>query len=155
MLQGLFMYGIAVPDLLTNFEEWPYLDPFSGHSIGIILGFVIWLIGFLFETISDYQLRQHVTNPDKKGKIITTGCWKYSRHPNYFGEATLWWGIAIITWRWYALFSPLILTLLLLFVSGVPMLERKYMKREDFREYAKKTCMFFPWCPKRGGDNKQ
>ena len=149
MLQGIFMYAIAVPALLTNFMNWPYLDPFTGESVPIVVGVIVWLIGFLFESISDFQLRQHVKNPEMRGKIITTGCWRYSRHPNYFGEALLWWGITIITWRWYAIFSPLLLTLLLVFVSGVPMLERKYMKREDFREYAKKTSIFIPWCPKR------
>ena len=149
MLQGVFMYLIAIPPFLTNIWDGPNLDPFEPASVAVIVGFVIWLVGFLFETISDYQLRQHIKNPANKGKIITTGCWRYSRHPNYFGEALLWWGISVITWRWQAVFSPLALTLLLLFVSGVPMLERKYKKREDFREYAKRTSVFIPWCPKK------
>ena len=94
-------------------------------------------------------MRRFKRNPENKGKIIQTGCWKYSRHPNYFGEALLWWGISIITWVWYAVFSPLVLTLLLIFVTGVPLLEKRLSEREEFKEYKSRTSMFFPWCPKR------
>ena len=83
-----------------------------------------------------------------KGKLLTTGLWRYSRHPNYFGEALLWWGLAAISCRWEALVSPIGLTLLLRYVTGVPMLERKYRKREDFKAYRSQTSPFIMTCPK-------
>jgi steroid 5-alpha reductase family enzyme len=83
---------------------------------------------------------------------MTSGLWSWTRHPNYFGEALLWWGIALIAWSashsWLVLISPLVITLLLLFVSGVPLLEKKYKDRQDFIEYKKHTSRFFPLPPR-------
>jgi len=80
------------------------------------------------------------------------GIWKYSRHPNYFGETLIWWGVYIITLSvqggWKFIYSPLLITLLLLFVSGVPLLEKRYADDEEYQEYAEKTNKFFPWFPK-------
>lgn len=133
------------PILITNTTNSPTLDPFTPESLPIVCGVAIWSLGILTETIADCQLRSHRNNPEMKGKLLTTGCWKYSRHPNYFGDALSWWGIATIAWRWYAFFSPLGLTFLLRYVSGVPLLERKYRKREDFQAYKKRTSAFIPW----------
>lgn len=119
---------------------------------GGIIGVLIWLIGYYFEVVGDRQLADFKGHPENKGKIMTTGLWRYTRHPNYFGEATMWWGIFVIvfstTGSWLSLISPLVITILLLFVSGVPMLEKKYEGNPEFQAYAKKTSKFIPWFPK-------
>lgn len=115
------------------------------------LGMAIWLTGFFFESVGDYQLIQFKKKRTSKGKLMTTGLWSWTRHPNYFGEATLWWGIAVlaygVTGNLYAFIGPLTINFLLLFVSGIPMLEKKYKGRADWRAYAKRTSAFFPMPP--------
>lgn len=146
MLQGFFMYLVALPLLAINFsesQEFHWL-----HVAGIIL----WLIGFLFESVGDYQLRKFKANPVNKGKIMKSGLWKYTRHPNYFGDALQWWAIGLMALAypngWLALIGPLTMTYLLRYVSGVPMLERKYKGNAEFELYAQKTSPFFPLPPK-------
>lgn len=116
------------------------------------LGLVIWLIGFFFEAVGDAQLSEFLKNPKNKGKIIQTGLWRYTRHPNYFGEVAQWWGIWLITLGiplgWFGIIGPLTITVLILFVSGVPLLEKKYQGRADFEAYKKQTSVFFPLPPK-------
>jgi steroid 5-alpha reductase family enzyme len=90
-------------------------------------------------------------NPANKGKLYTGGLWRYSRHPNYFGEAVLWWGfyiIALAAGRWWTVFSPVLMTYLLLKVSGVAMLERTLRHRPGYEDYMRRTGAFFPWLPK-------
>lgn len=124
-------------------------------GILVTLGIGVWLIGYFFEVVGDYQLAAFKKNPENKGKIIMHGLWRYSRHPNYFGEATMWWGIFLIVWgstgNIGAVVSPLWITYLLLFVSGVPMLEKKYQGNAAFEAYAQVTPKFFPWRPKKRG----
>ena len=88
-------------------------------------------------------------NPENRGKLIKSGLWRYTRHPNYFGEAVLWWGIYLIacsvTWGPVTFFSALFITILVRFVSGVPLLENKYKDRPEFMEYMQETNIFFPW----------
>jgi steroid 5-alpha reductase family enzyme len=106
-------------------------------------------MGFFFEVVSDYQMARFKRDAENKGKLMTRGLWRLSRHPNYFGEALLWWGIFCfalpLRYGWTAIISPLLITFLLLFFSGVPLLEKKYQGRPDFEEYKKKTPKFFPW----------
>ena len=115
-----------------------------------LAGTLVWLFGFLFEWIGDEQLKNHLadTRPDKT-KFIKTGLWRYTRHPNYFGEALLWWGVWLIACNleqgWVTVYAPLIITLLVRFVSGVPLLEAKYAENPEFKEYCKETNVFFPW----------
>jgi steroid 5-alpha reductase family enzyme len=117
-------------------------------------GLGIFMAGFIFEAIGDYQLKRFKARDENKGKIITKGLWRYSRHPNYFGEAVLWWGIFLMCsgsrFDWIAVISPVTITFLLRFVSGVPMLEEKYRNRPDFIEYAAKTPVFVPFIGRRG-----
>jgi steroid 5-alpha reductase family enzyme len=121
--------------------------------IGLV-GLLVWIIGFGFEAIADYQKSKFRSVPENKGKFITSGLWSISRHPNYFGEILLWIGIAIIAlptlqgWRWLTLISPVFVTLLLIKVSGVPLLEKradeKWGGQEDYEEYKKRTPVLIP-----------
>lgn len=142
ILQGLFLFIISVPVLLVN------KNPSIETGLNLFLGLIIWLIGFFFETIGDRQLSQFVKNPENKGKLMTQGLWKYSRHPNYFGEITQWWGIFIIvlssTNGILGIISPITISILIIFVSGIPLLEKKYKGRADFEEYKKRTSIFLP-----------
>ena len=147
MLQGVLLFFIAFPIVFVNFSDRPDL------TLVDFLGFGVWCIGFVFEAVGDYQLKQFKKRPDNKGKIITTGLWKYTRHPNYFGEAAMWWGLFLISLSvengWATIISPLLITFLLLRGSGVAMLEKKYAGNAEFEAYAKRTNAFFPWFPKK------
>lgn len=146
VLQGVLAFIVSLPIIVTNTSAKQALAPF--HFVGIGL----WIVGFLFETIGDAQLKRFKANPNNKGKLMMQGLWQYTRHPNYFGEAAMWWGIFIVAsdgWgSLYIIVSPIVMTLLLLFVSGVPLLEKKYADRADFAAYSKRTNKFFPWFPK-------
>ncbi|MEI6173897.1 MAG: DUF1295 domain-containing protein [Bacteroidota bacterium] len=143
MLQGLLMLIISAPIWFINFSR--------GGIIGIwdSLGLVVFGVGFMFEAIGDYQLAEFKKDPSNKGKIMTTGLWSVTRHPNYFGEALVWWGISFYALSfpngWYTLISPVVITLFLRFVSGVPMLEKKYQEHPDWQEYKAKTAAFVPF----------
>ncbi|MCL6571176.1 MAG: DUF1295 domain-containing protein [Bacillus sp. (in: Bacteria)] len=112
------------------------------------IGLATWIVGFFFEVVGDHQLKKFTNKPENKGKLMKYGLWKYTRHPNYFGEATMWWGIFLIALSspngWVAIISPMIITLLLLFVSGVPLLEKKYKDHPEFKAYANRTSKFIP-----------
>lgn len=143
ILQGFFLFLISLPIIFVNTR-------FAEFNVFDVLGLIIWSIGFLFEAIGDYQLLQFTKNPANKGKIIQTGLWKYTRHPNYFGEVVLWWGIfcfALPSGFWTIL-SPLTISFLILYVSGIPMLEKKYENNPEFAAYKKRTSAFFPMLPK-------
>ncbi len=143
MLQGIVMFIVSLPIVITFYGDVTKINVF--HYIGIGL----FIIGYCFEVIGDYQLSRFKKKPENKGKIITHGLWRYTRHPNYFGEAVIWWGIFFVAlssdFGWISIVSPLIMTLTLMFASGVPMLEKKYEGREDWEEYKKKTPKFFPF----------
>ena len=116
------------------------------------VGILLVILGFIWETIGDWQLSTFKANPDNKGKVLNTGLWRYSRHPNYFGEFCIWWGfyvIAVAAGAWWAVISPLLMTLLLLKVSGVSLLESTIIERRPaYVEYIKNTNAFMPWFPK-------
>ena len=125
----------------------------GNNQMLIGLGFAIWTIGFYFEAIGDYQLTVFKGKASSKGKLMTSGLWRYTRHPNYFGEATLWWGIALIAYanssNLAVFLGPLMIDFLLLYVSGIPLLEAKYKGRKDWLSYARRTSAFFPLPPKK------
>lgn len=147
MLQGVLMLIIALPIIMNNAS-----DRVSMTLTGIA-GIGVWILGFVFEALGDKQLKDFVSDKRNKGHIMKTGLWRYTRHPNYFGEATMWWGIFLISLSSESgilgIISPITITLLLLFVSGVPMLEKRYRDNQEFQEYAKVTSKFIPWFPKR------
>jgi steroid 5-alpha reductase family enzyme len=147
LLQGLFLFVINLPVMLINSRPQKSLGAFD------VLAGTLWLAGFILETVADRELARFKRDPLNRGKIMTEGLWKYSRHPNYFGESLMWWGVFILAlptrWGWLTVVSPLLITFLLLRVSGVPPLEKKYEGRADFREYARRTSVFVPWVPKK------
>ncbi|MFH0736423.1 MAG: DUF1295 domain-containing protein [bacterium] len=142
------MLFIALP-IIVEFDNVNYKLNYIAFVGVLIFGF-----GLLFESIGDWQLFCFKKNKNNKGKIITSGLWRFIRHPNYFGEAVLWWGIGVFTLSselWYAaIISPIILNLLLLYVSGVPLLEKKYAGNADWEEYKKVTPAFLPFFGKKG-----
>jgi steroid 5-alpha reductase family enzyme len=147
LLQGFFMELIYFPVFVIMLHQRAPLAPTD------IVGTIVWIIGFLFESIGDKQLAEHIHNPANKGKLMTTGLWRYTRHPNYFGEVTQWWGIYIIglsvQYGYIGIIGPLTITLLILFVSGVPLLEKKYAGRPDWEAYKHRTSIFIPLPPKK------
>ncbi|MFX0151095.1 MAG: DUF1295 domain-containing protein [Candidatus Hodarchaeota archaeon] len=148
-LQGLWVSFTLAAALAAITVEQKVEFGFIG-----LIGLIIWIIGFGFEAIADYQKSRFRSIPENKGKFINTGLWSISRHPNYFGEILLWIGIAIIAlptlqgWRWVTLISPVFVTLLLTKVSGIPLLERhadeKWGDQSDYEEYKKKTPVLIP-----------
>ncbi|VEU82692.1 DUF1295 domain-containing protein [Acholeplasma hippikon] len=151
--QSIFSYIISLPIILMNLYSNKINTWYHGLILG--LGILVFLIGFIFEVLADRQLRNFKKDPKNKGKILKTGVWNLSRHPNYFGEATLWWGIGIISVSsltsipFFGLVSPLIMTVLLRFVTGVPLLEKRYIGNLDFEAYKKETPIFVPFLKKR------
>jgi steroid 5-alpha reductase family enzyme len=147
MLQGLIMFLISFPVIIASLSRGG-----STHSSPVIIGVIVWLSGFLTESIADKQLAGFIRNPKNKGHIMQSGLWKTSRHPNYFGEVLQWWGLFIIVstlpFGLVAIIGPITITFMILFVSGIPLLEKKYAGRLDFEEYKKRTSIFIPWLSK-------
>lgn len=145
VLQGAVVFIVASPAL--------FLMASPGADLGMLdfLGVAVWILGFAFEALGDYQLLVFKKDPANRGRIITTGLWRYTRHPNYFGECTLWWGIFLVALgspgAFWTVISPLTINFLLLKVSGIPMLERKYENTPAFEEYKRRTSVLLPWFP--------
>jgi steroid 5-alpha reductase family enzyme len=147
LLQGTLLFLIAVPVLIINRSP--------GGTFGFLngIGVCVWLFGFLFESVGDAELARFMKDPLSRGKLLQNGLWRYTRHPNYFGEVTQWWGIWLVALGvpggWFGIVGPLTITILILKVSGIPMLERKMADNPDFAEYKRRTSLFLPWFPKR------
>ncbi|KND47392.1 MAG: 3-oxo-5-alpha-steroid 4-dehydrogenase 1 [Parcubacteria bacterium C7867-004] len=153
MLQGIILFVIALPVMMINTFD-------TSISIGIValFGLLIWVKGFVFEAMADYELDRFIKNPENKDKIMDQGLWHYSRHPNYYGESLMWWGIAVIAFGTlfaalegivFAVFvSPILITFLLIKVSGIPLLEKRMEGKPGWKEYQQKTSAFIPWFPK-------
>ena len=146
--QGVWMIVIGYPIVLIQVFSATSLTLWDG------IGICVWVVGFLFESISDHQLHLFVKcERTADNSIMTKGLWRYSRHPNYFGESMMWWGIYLITLSvpggYLGLLSPLSMTFLLVYVSGIPILEKKYTSNQAYQEYAKRTSIFIPWFPRK------
>jgi steroid 5-alpha reductase family enzyme len=136
---------------LAWFISLPLLATVTGTKpLGIldVLGACLWLVGFFFESVGDFQLARFRANPDNKGRVLNSGLWRFTRHPNYFGDFCVWWGfylIALSAGGWWSIASPLLMTFLLLKVSGVALLEKDIAKRRpEYAEYISQTNAFFP-----------
>jgi steroid 5-alpha reductase family enzyme len=153
VLQGVFMLVIGSPILLSAVQS--STAPFSYSFIQVTLfslGLALWSIGFFFQAVGDYQLFVFKKDPANKGKVMRYGVWEYTRHPNYFGESSMWWGIFLLscvsahslTDVLLRLIGPSTITFMLLRVSGVTMLENKYKGNKEYEEYQKNTSSFIP-----------
>ena len=145
MMQGVFSVIVNAASLYTTIQTDNNDLIWSDY-----VGAIVWLAGFVIEVVGDAQLNYHIKDKTPgKQKFINWGLWRYTRHPNYFGEALLWWGIYIITcsvsWGWATFIAPLFIHILVRFISGVPLLEKKYAGREDWEAYCKETNCFVPW----------
>lgn len=148
MLQAFLQFIIVLPVILSYANKKP------PNMIVFFAGAAVFLIGFAFEAAADKQLKDFKKDPGNKGRIIKSGLWKYSRHPNYFGEFVIWTGVFILSLGRgvgiIGVVSPLMMYLLLNYVSGVPLLEKKYAGNPEFEEYKKETSVFFPCFKVRG-----
>ena len=147
-LQGALMWVVSLPVQFGNADDSPGVGPIA------VIGIIIWITGLGFEAIGDLQLARFKKNPDNAGKVMDQGLWSLTRHPNYFGDALLWWGIGLVGAETgsgvIGLVGPLVMTVFLLRVSGVPMLERSLMRRrEGYAEYVARTSGFIPRPPKK------
>jgi steroid 5-alpha reductase family enzyme len=159
MLQGLIIFLVVLPVSLVNlYGGRVFIGSFP--DILAFIGLLAWIKGFYFESVGDWQLAKFMRNPENKGKIMDQGLWKYTRHPNYYGESVMWWGIALIAFGTMlaagnqligilAFVGPAIITFFLLKVSGVPMLEAHFAGNPAWEAYKAKTSVFIPWPPSK------
>jgi steroid 5-alpha reductase family enzyme len=140
-LQGVLAWIVSTPLVAAIASPRPlgWMD---------VLGVTIFIIGFVFESVGDLQLARFRANPANQGKVLDYGLWRYTRHPNYFGEFCIWWGfylVALSAGAWWAIVSPLVMSVLLLKVSGVTLLEKDIgLRRPEYRNYVARTNAFFP-----------
>lgn len=145
LTQGFLMWLIS----------WPIINISKNLNWLNLLGVLVWIVGFYFESRADKELSDFLKEKNNKGKILQSGLWSLSRHPNYFGEVTMWWGIWILNLsistlsNWWTIVGPLTITFLILKVSGVPLLEKRYEGNKEFDEYKKRVSVFIPWWPKK------
>ncbi len=152
LLQGFFMFCIAAPIFVAGMAPAQQAAALASNGF-VWAGLAVWTTGFLCETISDYQLLRFVKQRRSKDEILQTGLWRYSRHPNYFGEILVWWGLWLMVcwlpWGWMAIISPLLITWLLTKVSGVPMLEQRYEGHTAYQAYKARTSALIPMPPRK------
>ena len=145
LLQGVLGFVISAPILVGGFEA---------ASVGPLawIGVVVWAVGVFFETVGDAQMERFRADPANKGKLIATGLWRYTRHPNYFGDACVWWGVFLVAADALpgvaTIFAPIVMTLLLTVGSGARILEKSMSKRDGWDEYKARTSMFVPLPPR-------
>lgn len=148
IFQGVLIWLISLPIQAAQSSPQPdhltWLD-FTGAAL--------WIIGLTFESVGDWQMARFKADPASKGKVMNRGLWRYTRHPNYFGDALLWWGFYLLalsnTANWWTIIAPIVMTVLLLKISGVALLEKSLRKnRPEYESYIHRTSAFFPWFPK-------
>jgi steroid 5-alpha reductase family enzyme len=147
LLQGLILWVISLPLQLGLMSPAP-----AAMTLLDRFGFVLWVVGFVFEAVGDAQMARFKADPENRGKVMRKGLWAFTRHPNYFGECLMWWGLYAIVLSTpgsgWTIVSPFAITFLLLRVSGVTMLEKAMLERgPEYRDYMESTSAFFPWFP--------
>jgi steroid 5-alpha reductase family enzyme len=147
-LQGTLLWLVSLPLLVAVRATQPV-----GLTVVDVLGALLFGIGFGFEVVGDYQLERFKAQPGNRGRVLDSGLWRYTRHPNYFGDATVWWGLYAIAAStpggWLTILSPLLMTVLLMRVSGVTLLEEGLKaSKPGYRAYVARTPAFFPWFPR-------
>ena len=148
LLQAGLMMIVSLPLLGVNSQT-----NFNGFNGLDYLGIIVFIIGFVFEAGGDYQLAKFKKNPNNKGRVLNTGLWKYTRHPNYFGDTAVWWSFGIFSLAagsYWPFIGSIFMTLLIIKVSGVALLEKSLNRdKPQYHEYIQKTNSFFPWFPKK------
>jgi len=148
LLQGILMWLISAP--LLGAQNFGGEKPVNVLDL---LGIFFWITGFVFEAGGDWQLKTFKADPVNKGKVLDTGFWRYTRHPNYFGDSSIWWGygfFCLAAGSWLPALGSLLMTLLIIKISGVAMLEKSLKEQKpQYRDYIEKTSAFIPWFPKK------
>ncbi|MCG6911762.1 MAG: DUF1295 domain-containing protein [Deltaproteobacteria bacterium] len=149
VLQAVFLWIISVALQWAQLSAVP--DRFTAWDV---LGLLVWIVGFIFEAVADQQLYRFKADPGNKGKVMDQGLWAYSRHPNYFGESLMWWGIFLIALStpagWWTVVSPLVITTVLLKMTGVTLMEKTIVHtKPGYNDYIARTNAFVPWFPKK------
>jgi steroid 5-alpha reductase family enzyme len=148
LLQGVLIMIISLPLLGIHSSA-------TSGDLNVLdyLGILVWIIGFTFETVGDFQLARFKKNIKNKGKVLNKGFWKYTRHPNYFGDSAVWWAYGIFSiaaGSYWQIIGSIIMTLLIIKISGVSLLEKTLKDtKPQYRDYIQKTNSFFPWFPKK------
>ena len=151
LLQGFLSWFISLPLQLS--AAWRAATPTQEPFLAVTaLGLAVWLLGLTFEVVGDRQLKAFKSDPANRGAIMDRGLWAWTRHPNYFGDACVWWGLWLVSINcWLSLAtvgSPLVMTYFLVHVSGARLTERYMRGRPGFAEYQKRTAYFVPWPPR-------
>lgn len=148
LLQGALIMFVSLPLLGANSQSLS-----DGLNWVDYLGIVVFIFGFIFEAGGDFQLAKFKKNPNNKGKVLNTGFWKYTRHPNYFGDSAVWWSFglfSIAAGSYWPIIGSIAMTLIIIKVSGVSLLEKSLNDtKPQYREYIRKTSSFLPWFPKK------
>ena len=148
ILVASLLVALPLMSIFNAESSWTHLDTAA---------LVLWLFGMLFEAVGDYQLGRFKASASNKGKVMDKGLWRFTRHPNYFGEFCVWWAFflfALSSGYWWSVVSPLLMTILLLKVSGVKLLESTItQRRPEYATYIETTSAFFPWFHKRKQQN--
>ncbi len=148
LFQGLLAFLIALPIIIVLKRPSNILINWAVYG-----GFFVWLVGFMVESLADYQMTIFLKNKRGNNEILDSGLWRYSRHPNYFGELLSWWSIWLICFGLnvpvLSLLSPLLLSVLILFVSGVPLAEKRLRSNPKYEKYILTTSVIIPWPPKK------
>jgi steroid 5-alpha reductase family enzyme len=147
ILQGALMFLVSLPIQVAQHAQTP---PALGLADALGAGLV--LLGVLIEGLGDLQLARFKAQPDNRGKVMDQGLWRYTRHPNYFGDFVVWWGLYVIALgtgsAWWTVVGPLVMSILLMRVSGVTLLEKSLKQRPGYAEYVRRTSPFFPRPPR-------
>lgn len=145
LLQAVLMWIVAIPIFMAT------LSPDQRPNVLDLCGVLLWCVGMYFEAIGDWQMARFRADPANRGKVMRHGLWNYTRHPNYFGDFCVWWGFYLIAaggGAWWTIFSPILMSILLMRVSGVTLLESTIVERRpDYADYQRTTSAFFPWFP--------
>ena len=145
MVQAFLALLVMIPVIHTNLLDH------ARWGIQTYIGVGLWAIGFIVETVADYQRQRYMQQPGNSHRVMQSGLWRYSRHPNYFGEIVLWWGIGLICFGtqfgWVGIAGPVLLTYLIVFVSGVPLAEERMAAHPDWAVYKRRTSVLLPWKP--------
>jgi steroid 5-alpha reductase family enzyme len=148
LTQGAVMWFVSMPVQVAMFET---------PTLGVVawVGVVVWAVGLTFEAVGDWQLTRFRNDPSSRGRVLDTGLWRYTRHPNYFGDATVWWGISLVAFSAWpgplTVLSPILMTWLLARGTGKPLLEKDMAsRRPGYAEYVRRTSGFVPLPPRRG-----